>query len=1364
MPTLLERIGLQRKQVAAPSGPPAVVMDTPATALYTPKNVRNFAQYGYMGNGVVYRAVSLVAQTTATIPLELYRTSGKRTKLEQHDLLTLLNKPNAEQAKGAFFEALISHWIISGTSYFFGSFPGVRATVEKPAKPLALYMLRPDLVTLNQNAQGDILGYKYQARNTTYDYPLWKVHPIRFFHPLDDFYGLSPVLVAAAIVDRQNEGEKYNIALMQHAARPAGAFIAQGNLSDPARETLKAAIKRRRGWRGAGEELLLEGGLQYVQMGLGPAQLSWLDGDANAGRKIAMILGVDPLLLNDKQFSTYNNVREARLAMIDLTCLPVLGRLVDEMNGWLVPWYGLDLELAIDMNYVEALKEDKQMSASIAVNGWNAGGLTWNEMRRRHGEEELPDGDFLKLGPAVFVRTDGLKDFLTQQEERRAAPPIAPGGNGFPQLNAPNRTTTPNTGNGKVTVTEVPTTPPGDVPAKMDSLLGAWEQKAVNQEKRSEVLAQVEALRQPYIDQMQEHMQQFFIDLKMRALVSNQTGDSAATRLQHVKSTIDNAQGLLQELLMHYYTMVAGASAQQIGQQFKRHVSIWKKDVAADMGAYIGQAVESIAATTSTQVTRLFEQKTDPSDEELNVLFDSMADYRAEGIAAQSVVAASNMGSYYAALQTGMPLYHTWIATDDDRTRYDHAQADGQKQYLEAPYEVGDNHYLLFPGDTSMDAPLEEIMRCRCCEAYSLDEHPERNPYWQHRIDEQHKGGMLKSSFPFFTRWAKYNPYHDPHSGRFAGRGGASGGVTVATTIDAAISLLGQGKGVMFDRPEKAVTLLHELANIALDAKAKGEKAPVYDLCKVSVKGTNLFCAENVGIPRKNMPQLKGVPTPGSPADNLPKDQQGEVNLGPAFKEFLRAQGHTIEEVTVPASQLRASQTELNGTKVAGMMVSLEHGLMPAESIFASTEQYVIDGHHRWAANVGYGLEQKNDIPMPISRLDMPILDALKMANNFAESMGIPQAAMGQGAKSTLTPVEYMLAYAILQLKFNPYHDRQGRFASGTGLGIAAPGQAELPGMPIELNPQAFRQPALFAPPGSGRFTQLVAPPKGTVTPDDIGVNPEQLMKGMTSDNAFGDTSSETYKINIGGETYFAKRYPEDEYSNAMGFDGWTTQGTQDQIARDLSKIVGVDDATIPLITWEAEGRQYMAQKWLYGMEDSSGYSGKQRLIDAVSNESPAHVTAMHLFEYATGDFDHFANSGNTQIGPDGKVKLIDFSLAFHRAEVRFDGANGVAHYHTLLYGASKANGYDIEPTALADFVARIPAMRTYMDSTPLSQFAKDQFHERMDNIEKLSKTASYTNAWGQEITPTWDDLDNIAGQMSRESEGMPSTTDVFGF
>ena len=207
-------------------------------------------------------------------------------------------------------------------------------------------------------------------------------------------------------------------------------------------------------------------------------------------------------------------------------------------------------------------------------------------------------------------------------------------------------------------------------------------------------------------------------------------------------------------------------------------------------------------------------------------------------------------------------------------------------------------------------------------------------------------------------------------------------------------------------RTEKeAYTILTELAKMAKEAKALGKDAPNYDFCKVSIPGTNLFCGDSKGIPRKKMPQFSGKPTPGSPADSRPKDKDGGVDGTQDFIKHMKGLGVKIERKEVLASTLRATQNELVGEKVAGMMTNPDFK-PEGEPIFVSRDGYVIDGHHRWAAQVGRDLEdgKMGDLPLNVIVVDMDILEVLEEANKFTQEFGIaPKTAGNDAAQNRLS-------------------------------------------------------------------------------------------------------------------------------------------------------------------------------------------------------------------------------------------------------------------------------------------------------------------------------------------------------------------------
>jgi len=207
-------------------------------------------------------------------------------------------------------------------------------------------------------------------------------------------------------------------------------------------------------------------------------------------------------------------------------------------------------------------------------------------------------------------------------------------------------------------------------------------------------------------------------------------------------------------------------------------------------------------------------------------------------------------------------------------------------------------------------------------------------------------------------------------------------------------------------------TVVDKLAELGKQAKEKGEKAPNFNLCKVSIPGTNLYCDGNKGIERADMPQFKGTPQPGSPADKLPKDENGEADTEEFFKQMLNKQGIKVSEpVSVPPDRLKATQSELVGVKVAGMSKVLDDPNHPAYGkitapIYVSNDGYVLDGHHRWAAVVAHNAANPDkQIPMNVRVIDEPIEPLVKRSNDFAEKMGIRAKAADTGAAGGPQPI-----------------------------------------------------------------------------------------------------------------------------------------------------------------------------------------------------------------------------------------------------------------------------------------------------------------------------------------------------------------------
>lgn len=225
-------------------------------------------------------------------------------------------------------------------------------------------------------------------------------------------------------------------------------------------------------------------------------------------------------------------------------------------------------------------------------------------------------------------------------------------------------------------------------------------------------------------------------------------------------------------------------------------------------------------------------------------------------------------------------------------------------------------------------------------------------------------------------------------------------------TLEEAYKEIAAGNYVELESAEDVATLIEKLGDYVKEVEKETGDKPKLNLCKISVPGTNLFCGESIatdrfpeGVPRVKMPQLSGIPEKDSPADKLERvDDEGNVNLGPAFVEKLKSMGIKATEGEVQASKLKASQSELKGKTVSFFMSKKGQKTLddPDGIVYISRDGYVIDGHHRWAGQVGRDLKdgRTGDVKMKVMMIDLPIMQVLDAALDFSEEMGIkPKSA-----------------------------------------------------------------------------------------------------------------------------------------------------------------------------------------------------------------------------------------------------------------------------------------------------------------------------------------------------------------------------------
>ncbi|HZV10406.1 MAG TPA: phage portal protein, partial [Novosphingobium sp.] len=304
-------------------------------------------------------------------------------------LLALVKATSAGQA---LMETLTSQLLLHGNAY-------VQVLKDAEGRPVELFALRPERVTVMPGADGWPCSLSYQVGDKTMVIPLVdgdaspNVIHIRGYHPTDDHYGAGCLSAADQAIATHNAAANWNRSLLENAARPSGALVYDpgngGGLSPDQFDRLREELSRAfAGNANAGRPMLLEGGLKWQSLSMSPADMDFASLKAAAARDIALAFGVPPMLLGLPGDATYANYKEANRALWRLTLLPLSAKLFAALTEGLATWFP-EAQLAIDLDRVPALADDRQ-ALWTQVNA--ASFLTQAEKRELLGFAAQPAG------------------------------------------------------------------------------------------------------------------------------------------------------------------------------------------------------------------------------------------------------------------------------------------------------------------------------------------------------------------------------------------------------------------------------------------------------------------------------------------------------------------------------------------------------------------------------------------------------------------------------------------------------------------------------------------------------------------------------------------------------------------------------------------------------------------------------------------------------------------------------------------------------------------------------------------------------------------------------------------------------------
>lgn len=387
-------------------------------ALSPSRDLNQLIKEGFKKNVVVFHCVDQLAKGVAHTPFVLKRKlgDGSLEDVTKHPVLELLKNPNPEQTWEELLYAFVAHYAIGGNSYMEAVGRGNFA-----ADPVELWIKRPDRMRV---VPGRAMVAAFEFRLGSGDPVRWPVDQVngdtailhlRTFAPLSEFYGMSPLESAALNVDQHNEGDIWNYNLVKKGATKPGVVTSDKILEQTQHQNLRARLNEQSGSRSVGEHMLLTGpNVKWQDMGISPKDLMQLENKEATARFICLAYNYPPFLLGLPSGATFNNVAEAKLHFWDSTQVPLIQKVVEKLNKWLLSKYGGSEELLFvpDFDQVPAMEPRRKETWERVMKGVSGGVVSANEAREEVGldlREGEPLADALRF-PSTSIPTNEALD------------------------------------------------------------------------------------------------------------------------------------------------------------------------------------------------------------------------------------------------------------------------------------------------------------------------------------------------------------------------------------------------------------------------------------------------------------------------------------------------------------------------------------------------------------------------------------------------------------------------------------------------------------------------------------------------------------------------------------------------------------------------------------------------------------------------------------------------------------------------------------------------------------------------------------------------------------------------------------------
>lgn len=343
-----------------------------------------------MAVGALRACVTLLAESVAQLPCELYRRDGKggRDRAIEHPVYDLIHsQPNRKDTAFEYYEQAQGCLGLEGNQF---------SLIERDSRgyPIELIPIHPKKVRVLKGP--DAMPY-YHLLEVDEVVPMRMMHHIKAFS-VDGYVGLSPIATNADVIGLGLATDQHAAAVFQRGAtmsgvierpREAPAIESQGAID---RILDKFTEKHGGGLRTAFSVAMLQEGMTYKQLSMDNEKAQLLESRNFSVNEICRLYKVPPHMVQQLDKATFSNIEHQGLQFVIYTLLPWVKRIEGAMmRDLLLPEERKNHY--IEFNVGGLLRGDQKSRYESYALGRQWGWLSVNDIRRLENMPPITGGN-----------------------------------------------------------------------------------------------------------------------------------------------------------------------------------------------------------------------------------------------------------------------------------------------------------------------------------------------------------------------------------------------------------------------------------------------------------------------------------------------------------------------------------------------------------------------------------------------------------------------------------------------------------------------------------------------------------------------------------------------------------------------------------------------------------------------------------------------------------------------------------------------------------------------------------------------------------------------------------------------------------